>query len=146
MVGLVVLSKALIKTKSQAKMFYSFSKSIVVLSVGLNLMTVAVSKLGALKLEEIIQGIGGILVLVGVLIGMSRFVGKTQKQLNRFSTFSKSIISLSVGLTIMSFAISKLGSLKTDEIIQGILGVLALIGTLVLLSLNDTPFLPHHST
>lgn len=134
MVGLVVLSKALIKTKSQAKMFYSFSKSIVVLSVGLNLMTVAVSKLGALKLEEIIQGIGGILVLVGVLIGMSRFVGKTQKQLNRFSTFSKSIISLSVGLTIMSFAISKLGSLKTDEIIQGILGVLALIGTLVLLS------------
>ena len=132
--GLVVLSKKVDKTKSQVKAFASFSKSIVVLSVGLNLITIAVSKLGSLKIEEIIQGIGGVLVLIGALIGMSKFVGETQKQLNRFSTFSKSIISLSVGLTIMSFAISKLGGLKTEEIIQGIGGVLVLIGTLVVLS------------
>lgn len=138
--GLVYLSKQAEGTKRQAKSFASFSKAMITLSIGLNLMAFAIGKLAKMKLSGMAQGIGGILALIGGLVGFSRLLDESFKNRQAFASFSGSIIALSVGLNLMAFAVSRLAKMKLEAMAQGIGGILSLVGALVFLSkrLGDT--------
>lgn len=132
--GLIKLSGEVTETRKQLKAFSSFSKSIITLSIGLGIMAMAISKLAGLDVWKMIQGIGGILsTLMGIMV-ISELVSTTKKGAKAFSIFSKAIVTLSVGLTIMSFAISQLAGLDPDAMFQGILGLLVTLGTIALIS------------
>lgn len=132
--GLIKLSGEVTSTRKQLKAFSSFSKSIIKLSVGLGIMAVAISKLAGLDVWKMVQGIGGILTtLMGIMV-ISELVSTTKKGAKAFSIFSKAIVTLSVGLTIMSLAISQLAGLDQDAMFQGMLGLLVTLGTIALIS------------
>lgn len=132
--ALVALSRMLSDSFKQTKAFSSFSKSIIALSIGLNLMGMAVAKLAGMDISDMAQGIGGIIVLVGVLVGLSRGLGNSFKQTKAFSSFSKAIIAMSIGLNLMAFAVSKLGDMDIGSLTKGIGGILTLIGALLIMS------------
>lgn len=132
--GIVALSRGLNSSFKQTKAFSSFSKSIIALSIGLNLMGMAVTKLADMDISDMAQGIGGIIVLVGTLVALSRGLGNSFKQVKAFSSFSTSIIMMSIGLNLMASAVSKLGDMDIESLAKGIGGILTLIGALVVMS------------
>lgn len=132
--SLAGISRLLSKSFRQNEAFKSFSKSIIALSIGLNLMGLAVSRLASMDISKMAQGIGGIIVMVGVLVGLSRGLSKSFMQTKAFSSFSKAIIAMSIGLNLMAMAVSKLGEMDIGSLVQGIVSILTLVGALVVMA------------
>ena len=108
--------------------------TILALSVGVLILSSAITKLGKMNLTQALTGVGSLVVVLGALAGaltiMGKFGGDT-------STNTKTILAISAGVLILSIAISNLGKMSLGQAATGV-GTLvvvlaALSGALVLI-------------
>ena len=118
---LVGLTTEIAKTTKQQEAFNNFCTSIVILSVGLNLIAKAISSLGGLKLGDLAKG----LITLGLAIGGIYFLATKMSAIEetKLLAFAGAMVLLGIGLNLMAIAISKIGSMKIGDIVTGILGL-----------------------
>ena len=107
---------------------------LIALSIAINLLAIAVGKLGKLDLPTLAKGLGAIAVLLVSLALFSKFnqagVGTVAAGLG--------IIALATGLVILSKAVDIFGTMDLSTLGQGLLGVAAALAILVL-AVNAMP-------
>ena len=104
--------------------------SIFMLSIGgaILLLTIAMAKISKLNWKDALQGLAGVVSLMGSLIG----VAYSLKGLDHAATLlvvSVALVILSAAVNVMASAVEKLG--KTDKLIEGLVGMTDMLITFV---------------
>lgn len=120
---------AFMAVMKNVKMKPSAVVGIIAVSGALNLITLAVSQLSSLNVDQMLQGLGAVGIILAELALFTRLVGN-----------GKGMMQTSVGITILSGAmlilvesIKRLGSLKPETLTKGLIG---LAGALVSVGLG----------
>ena len=114
-----------IKTKDMAIL----AGSLIALSTAVLILSFAVSKLGAMRWQDIIKGLGAVIVLLGALVGSSLAMSKYGKNMKNAT---KGLISLGLALILMATAINMIGGMRWQDIAQGLGAVIILLGALTI--------------
>lgn len=124
----IVLSKFGGKAKTQATALLGMAAAMI-------LLTVAVKLLGMIKPDELKQGIAAI----GFIFGEIALFMIALKQGGNMISTAFSMILLATAMNIMAGAVKNLGSMGTEELIQGLIGLGVALGEMVvaLLLLSD---------
>ena len=115
MAELMLCFKALTKM-GEDKIYARSSLALISLSLSLLILGSAIKKIGSLNFGQMITGLIGLAGAMGVLTATIHLLpddGKTKKK-------TKGLITLSLSLLIMSFALKKLGSMKLTEIVKSL--------------------------
>lgn len=109
------------KNKNAVKSIQKIGPQILVMSAGLNILSTAIVKIGSLPITSAIQGLIAIEIL---MVSMSTFANSISKLDKKgILAASASLILMTTGLTMMVAPIFLLGSMPTDSLIQGLLGL-----------------------
>lgn len=94
--------------------------ALILLSIAINLMAVAVSALSRLSWGEMIQGLVGLMAILGALAGVSHLLKGSGPGL--FMT-AAALVVLGVAVNILAGAVRKMSELTWGEMAQGLVGV-----------------------
>ena len=102
------------------KSFGTASTTMIKLSAAVLVLSLALSKIGSLSVEEIAKGLVGVTILLGELVGvsiiLSKYGGKVQK-------CGMQMILMAVSMEIFADACSKFGNLSWESIFKGVSGI-----------------------
>ena len=93
-----------------------------------------VKRIGSMKPENMIQGVLGIAGLAVVLGLLVRQLSHLKKSIKGVNKITKTMISFALSCLILATVIKQIGNMKTEKMIQGMLGIVGLavvMGTLV---------------
>ena len=96
------------------------------------LLVLALLPLTLLKPGQLAQGLGGILVLMGSLVG---FMALTRKMTMSGSAMAQ-LLALAGSIILLVLALLPLSLMKPEQVKQGIIGVVAIMGALWLFMLG----------
>ena len=99
-----------------SNMFGKGAKGFISLSIAIGVMTLCLKSLSEMSLEEIGKGLGA---LGGILFELAAFMMAS----NMFGKGAKGLISLSIAIGVMSYALYQLAKLEFDQIKNGIIGL-----------------------
>lgn len=119
---------AIFETLMSGKGFTGITRvavALVILAVAVNILASAVRKLGTMNWKELIKGLGGVAVLLGLLAGTSRLLEKNAKGMIRTAA---GLVILAVAIRILVGAVERLGNLDIEVLVKGLasLGILLL--------------------
>lgn len=103
------------------------SVGLIALSVAILLLSFAVKKMSGMNLAELAKGLGGLTLIMGLLIAISKNLSMNAKGLIRGSL---GLIVFSVALRMMVNVVEDIGAIDTGKLIKGILGLTVMIGLL----------------
>ena len=129
--------KVLPKLK-QMKKFATFSKTLIVLGVALNVMALAIKQVAALDPMQLTVGLAGLLIPIFALTNYLEF--SKGFSLKKFSDFSKTLIVLGVALNVMALAITVVAALNPEQLCIGLIGLAVAIGGIYVLATNMGKF------
>lgn len=112
--------------------FKSISKvtmAMVKLSASVLILSFAMKNIAELSWEQIAKGVSGIGILMLELVGISKLMGD-----GKMVKASAGLITFAGGMLILSYAVEKLGSIDTGELIKGLLAVGALMAGITAMS------------
>lgn len=132
---MIILNKAVRSMSTDSKGLMKTSLSLIVLATALNILSVAVEKIGSLDMGTLAKGILGIGALLKVL---SLFMNNTDFNATTIKS-SISIGILSVSLIILAKAVKDIGSIDLASLTKGVLSIGAILKILSLFmnSLNN---------
>lgn len=122
---LVELVTATLLMSADSKGILTSAYSMEVMATALNVLSLAVIRLGKLNLETLSKGIGAIAALLLILGAFSKFSGDT------LISSAASLVLVGAALVIISSAVAKLGSLSLSTLAKGIAGIAAVLLILV---------------
>lgn len=125
--GMAVLLK--VASGSNLKGFWAISTALVTFSTGILILSAAMKTLSGLSWEEVAKGLTSVAGLMLTLAAASKLMAGGSKGLIRTAT---GLVIFSVAIKSLAGAVKMLGDLKPETIIQGLLGVGALIAELAL--------------
>ena len=125
----IVITSLLITTR----LINANLKGILMAALGLNLLGFAIKvligpieQLGNLKIDQLQKGIISLYLIIGALILFSKFAADNKKALGS----SLAIVSLAYGITLIVDAVEKLGKMKFEVLLQGLMAMTAIIGVI----------------
>ena len=92
------------------------TRGIVKISIAVGILAHSLSKLAQLKLEEIKKGLGA---LGGILVELAAFMAASKI----FGKGAKGLISLSIAIGVMTYALYQLAKLEFNQIKNGVIGL-----------------------
>ncbi len=101
------------------------------MAIAVLLMVAAIMILGKLDQDQLLNGLTGIILIVAVLLGAAAIIGKNQKT---FSKGAKGLIGMAIAVLLLSSPLKSLGALNPQQLIQGILGITALVALILIFS------------
>lgn len=110
------------------------SDILVKIAIALALLAASLLAISFIDSEKLNSSIGAITVLFTNLMGSMAVFSKIGDGKN-MSKASSGLIAISAAILIMSFALKKIGSLETDQMIRGVTGIFACTGIMVAASL-----------
>lgn len=136
-----LLSKYTIK---DPKKIESLGKALIKISVAILIMSIAVKKLGKMKLGDLAKGLGAIVIMLGALVGAMFLLSKyTIKDPKKIKQLGNTLIKIAVAMVILSIAVKKLGTMDLADLAKGVVAVVVLLaamaGAAILLSQFASP-------
>lgn len=118
-----LLSFAVSKMNLDGGDFAKFGVFVVALGVSIKLMASAIKTIGEMNTAQAIQGIGGLIVIIGMLSGLMYAYGKfiDADATANIDKAGVTILKISASLVILSVAIKLMGRLSVDDIQNGIM-------------------------
>ena len=124
--GLVVASAKLLKKENKG--IIDSAKGLVIFGAALYVMSGALEKLGSMNPEVI----GGGLVALGVLLAELAVFMRVCKFDKMGPSAATGILIMSAAMLILQESVSRFGGMDTNNLIQGLLGIAGVLGSIVL--------------
>lgn len=102
--------------------------AMILLAIAVDLLTIAVKNLASLGWEELSKGLTGVTVLIAALAGAMKLMPPTSGMIST----GLGLIALAAAINILVSAVTDLSGLSWKEIAKGLVGVGALLTSLVL--------------
>ena len=135
--GEMVASMAIMtKMKGSIKNAAIMIPTMIAMSTSILILASALNKVGGLESEQISNGIAGIAGLSVILVATAKAMSSNEKKMIRGAT---SMVVFSVALNMLAKVCKDLGTMDTNQMEQGLLGVAALFG-IIDIFLNTAKF------
>lgn len=135
--GELVASMAIMtKMKGSIKNAAIMIPTMIAMSTSILILASALKKVGELDSEQISNGIAGIAGLSVILVATAKAMSSNEKKMIRGAT---SMVVFSVALNMLAKVCKDLGTMDTNQMQQGLLGVAALFG-IIDIFLNTAKF------
>ena len=126
--GMVLAAKLLAKdTKTMVKGI----GSMIAMSIAINMLVGPIIALGLLPLKVIAQGIIAVGVLMGVLVGFVYLMKEAAKDLTQMASISLMLVAFAFSVDMLAGAVALLGYMDTVKMVQGLVGLAAVVLLLV---------------
>lgn len=125
MLGALTVMTKYIKP-ADIKNMTALSTNLILLAVAVDLMAVAVAKLGGLSWNELAKGLTGLAVSIGLLVAAMNLMPKDEVVKS-----AGSMIILAVAVNILASAVQKMGDMSWEELSKGLLGLVGIMASLV---------------
>ena len=126
--GMVLAAKLLSKdTKTMIKGI----GSMIAMSIAINMLVGPIVALGLLPLKVIAQGIIAVGVLMGILVGFVYLMKEAAKDLTQIASISLMLVTFAFSVNILAGAVALLGYMDTVKMVQGLVGLAAVVLLLV---------------
>lgn len=114
----------------------ALSGALVIFALGLNLLTLPVTIMGSMKLEQIGKGLLGIAAMLAFFIGTVFYINKYKltKGTADIILLATSLMIFALAIDTLTLAVVVLGSMEFTDMIDGLIGIagmLAILGTFV---------------
>lgn len=96
------------------------STGLIAFAIALFIMATALSKLGALKPEELDQGLGAVFALSAGMAALSAILSRNS---GSFIKGAISLVGISIAMLLLTSVVRRLGELKPEELTRGLQGV-----------------------
>lgn len=108
-----------------AKGFEGVAASLVILSIAILILTSAVAKIAKLDWAGFTRGISAVVIL---MYALEKFAASINSgKVKSFIGVAASLLIFSVAIRILANSVAKLGSIDTNSLVQGLLGVMVLL-------------------
>lgn len=105
--------------------------SMVAMAIAINMLTLPIIALGLLPIKVIAQGIIAVGVLIGIMVGFVLLLNKVTSDLSKMAAISLMIIAFAFSVNMLVGAVAILGYMDTVKMVQGLVGLAAVVLLLV---------------
>lgn len=126
--GMVTAAKLL--SKDSATMIKGVG-SMIAMGMAINMLTIPIIALGLLPLKVIAQGIIAVGVLIGILVGFVLLLNKASSDFGKMAAISVMMVSFAFSINMLVGAVAILGLMDTVKMVQGLVGLSAVVLLLV---------------
>lgn len=126
--GMVTAAKLL--SKDSATMIKGVG-SMIAMGVAINMLTIPIIALGLLPLKVLAQGIIAVGVLIGVLVGFVLLLNKAASDFGKMAAISVMMVAFAFSVNMLVGAVALLGYMDTVKMVQGLVGLAAVVLLLV---------------
>jgi len=126
--AMAILTKVVSGPKTASSLAVT-SGAMIALASALLILSVAVKILSTMSLEELAKGLGGVLVLLGAIAGVVAPLSANSSGMVRAGA---GILAIAISLNILVAAVKLMSTMSWEEMIKGLVGVVALLGALTL--------------
>lgn len=126
--GMVMAAKLL--SKDSATMIKGVG-SMIAMGIAINMLTVPIIALGLLPLKVIAQGIIAVGVLIGILVGFVLLLNKAASDFGKMAAISVMMVAFAFSINMLVGAVALLGFMDTVKMVQGLVGLSAIVLLLV---------------
>lgn len=122
--GMVMAARLL--SKDSATMIKGVG-SMIAMGMAINMLTIPIIALGLLPLKVIAQGIIAVGVLIGILVGFVLLLNKASSDFGKMAAISVMMVSFAFSVNMLVGAIALLGYMDITKMVQGLVGLAAVI-------------------
>lgn len=126
--GMTMAAKLLAK---DSKTMIQGVGSMIAMAIAINMLTIPIIALGLLPIKVIAQGVIAIGVLMGILVGFVLLMNKAASDLGKMAAISLMMVSFAFSIQMFVAAIAVMGYMDTTKLVQGIVGLSAVVLLLV---------------
>lgn len=105
--------------------------SMIAMAIAINMLVIPIIALGLLPLKVIAQGIIAVGVLMGILVGFVLLMNKASSDLGKMAAISLMLLAFAFSVNILVGAVAILGYMDTVKMVQGLVGLAAVVLLLV---------------
>lgn len=125
MFKMVSVSKGLgLKSLAAAYSLKMVSEALISMAAAVAIMAGVAIILGKMDQKEMINGILGITILLGMLVSTAKTIGSAK---GNISKGTGSLIKMSIAVAILGSTLRKIGKMNASELMKGIVGISALV-------------------
>jgi tape measure domain-containing protein len=132
LVGVAGLAAIMVATakllSSEEKTILKGATQMVIFATAILILGEACKNLAELSWEELAKGVSGVLVLAGIMVATAKLVDGEEKAIIKGAA---NMVIFGAALAILAAVCKSLAELSWEELAKGMLGVLALAGTMV---------------
>ena len=126
--GMVMAAKLL--SKDSATMIKGVG-SMIAMGMAINMLTIPIIAIGLLPLKVIAQGIIAVGVLIGILVGFVLLLNKAASDFGKMAAISVMMVTFAFSVNMLVGAVALLGYMDTVKMVQGLVGLAAVVLLLV---------------
>ena len=126
--GMTIAAKLLAKDSST---IIKGVGSMIAMAIAINMLVIPIIALGLLPLKVIAQGIIAVGVLMGILVGFVLLMNKASSDLGKMAAISLMLLAFAFSVNILVGAVAILGYMDTVKMVQGLVGLAAVVLLLV---------------
>lgn len=126
--GMVLAAKLLAK---DSKTMIKGIGSMIAMSIAINMLIGPIIALGLLPIKVIAQGIIAVGVLMGILVGFVYLMKEATKDLTQMASISLMLVAFAFSVQMLAGAVALLGFMDTVKMVQGLVGMAAVVLLLV---------------
>ncbi len=127
--SMLLIGKAMAKTDPRT--IGKAATSMIAMAVAIGILAIAIEKLGRLDMSTLGKGLLGVAAGIGIMIGAIYALDKIDAE-ESLSKMAVGIALMSGALIVLSFAIQRFGEMDLGTMIQGLIGIAAAIGIMLL--------------
>lgn len=105
--------------------------SMIVMAIAINMLIAPIIALGLLPIKVIAQGIIAVGVLMGILVGFVYLMKEATKDLTKMASISLMLVAFAFSVQMLAGAVALLGLMDTVKMVQGLVGLAAVVLLLV---------------
>ena len=102
----------------------------------------AAIKMSAIPFDQLVTGLGGLIVITALLVGVSEILSKEPLEPTKIAAVSASLILFGVAVGVMALSIVALGNLGLPGLAIGVIGIALAIGLFAGAAVLLTPVIP----
>ena len=124
---------AKVDVKGGAGKIAALSASMILIAVAVDLLASGVKKLAGLDTPGLLGGLGSVIILLGSLVASVEFLNnlKIDHGAGQIAALAASMVIIAAAVDLLSIAVSKLGAMDPNALVQGLMGVGIELGALV---------------
>ena len=126
--GMTMAAKLLAK---DSKTMIKGVGSMIAMAIAINMLVIPIIALGLLPIKVIAQGIIAVGVLMGILVGFVYLMKEATKDLTKMASISLMLVAFAFSVQMLAGAVALLGYMDTVKMVQGLVGLAAVVLLLV---------------
>ena len=105
--------------------------SMIAMAIAVNMLVIPIIALGLLPIKVVAQGIIAVGVLIGILVGFVLLLNKAASDFGKMAAISIMMVAFAFSINMLVGAVALLGYMDTVKMVQGLVGLAAVVLLLV---------------